>query len=286
VGLKTGLANYDDKMGGLLPGEYTIIAGPTTIGKTTFARQWCRNITASHYALWVALEMTPENLMDKDVSALSGVPVRDIVRGRYGEETYAKMGAQFEILRKLKLYTVSGRVTTKDIRNYIRRMLATTGLSVVFIDYIQLLSDKYGENNNARIGFITKELENTCKEFRVPIVGLSQLSRAPDKRPNKRPITGDLRDSGDLEHSADTIVFLYSSGYYDSKKEKSRQISECIIAKNRLRGFTGRLWLRWNPKYETNEPVRRTGKDDYADYRPEFEGIGEGYEPGTAESDE
>ena len=287
AGLRTGMLNYDDKMGGLLPGEYTVIAGPSTVGKTTFARQWARNIGASHYVLWFALEMLPENLEDKDVAAFSGVSVKDIVRGRYEPETYSKMLDTFNTIEKLNIYTVSGSLTTRDIRSNMRQMLATTGLSVVFVDYIQLLADKVGDgNNNVRVGYIGKTLENLAKEFRVPIVAMSSLSRAPEKRVNKRPIMSDLRDSGDLEYSADTIFFLHSPALLDPSKEKTRYITEGIVAKNRLRGPLGRIFFRWNPKYETNEPVRKVGKDDYANYESEQPGFTEGDTEGDTGSDE
>ena len=121
------------------------------------------------------------------------------------------------------------------------------GLDAVFVDYLQLLRDRHGSNSNERIGFISNELASISKEFNTPLVVLSQLNRAADSREDKRPHLSDLRESGSIEQDADLILFLYRDSYY---KRDAGTEAELIIAKDRLRGTSGKLKLIWEARNE------------------------------------
>lgn len=129
-------------------------------------------------------------------------------------------------------------------------MKLSYGLDSAFIDYLQLLRDRYGTSPNERITFISGELANMAKEFNIPLVVLSQLSRAPEGRADKRPLLSDLRESGAIEQDADLILFLYRASYYERDINPHGAETELLIGKDRLRGITGKLALYWDARGE------------------------------------
>ena len=131
------------------------------------------------------------------------------------------------------------------------RMKLSYGLDVVFIDYLQLFRDRYGGNANERMGFISGEVTAMAKEFNIPVVALSQLSRATEGRMDKRPHLSDLRESGSLEQDADLIIFLYRDSYYDREIDPDGAKTELLVSKDRLRGLAGgKIILYWDNKRE------------------------------------
>lgn len=247
-GILTGLVKYDELLGGVLPGEYLILAANTSVGKTSLATQISRYIAQTKQVLIVSLEMTRQAIIDKNVAALSGVPSKLINLGNYPpdrEERILNATAQLSTLNGTVTTTAN---TTMKIRNTIERMKLGKGVDFVVIDYIQKIRDRYGKSENDRISFISSELANMAKDYNVAIMALSQLNRLNWGRQDKRPMMSDLRDSGSLEQDADTILMLYRESYISAQTgEKSKDsTTELIVRKNRLRGNLGTICLDWN----------------------------------------
>jgi len=259
-GLGTGIKALDKLMGGVSDGDYIILASRPGMGKTTFALQMAQNIAAEHTVLFASLEMMPEAIIDKIVASFAGKPVRVVRRGNYPNELLDEIVFTFGKLNQLKLYLYHGAATVASLRQSIEQMQASYGLELVFLDYLHLLRDRYGSNTNERIGFISGELATIAKEFSMPLIVLSQLSRAPDDRMDKRPHLSDLRESGSIEQDADLIMFLYRDSYYNRGIEVDGAETELIIAKDRLRGITGKLKLYWDSEGEKYVEGKREGK--------------------------
>lgn len=250
LGLSTGFEAFDRKTGGFFDGDYIVIASRPGVGKTSLALQTAEAVASSHNALFVSLEMMPEGIIDKLVARLTDKPVRFIRRGSYDDALIGEIILSLAKISELNLYLCHGPATTASLRRVMERMKLSYGLDIAFIDYLQLLRDRYGSNANERIGFISGELASMAKEFNIPLVVLSQLSRAPDDRMDKRPHLADLRESGAIEQDADLIMFLYRDSYYDHKVDPDGAETEVLISKDRLRGLTGKFKLYWDAKGE------------------------------------
>jgi replicative DNA helicase len=243
LGLATGLKALDSKIGGLFPGEFIIVAARGGMGKTTLGLQIARNMAASLKVLFVSMEMSAASVTDKNVAALSGKRNRTIALGNYSDDTMGGINDALGILSELYLYILEGNQTTSSLRTNMERQICSHGCDVVFVDYLQRFSDRYGSSPNDRVSHISGELADIAKDFNLPLVVLCQLNREPDKREDKRPHLTDLRDSGAIEQDADLVLFIYRESYYN-RNEVNNQ-TELIIAKDRLRGCTGYIPLAW-----------------------------------------
>ena len=250
VGIATGLINFDRHTGGLFSGDYTILASRPGVGKTTLALQIAKYIAQNRNVLFVSLEMLPEAVLDKLVACLVGRPARLIRRGGYTDELLDEITLSLGKLAESNLYLCRGPATTMSLRQLMERMKFSYGLDVAFVDYLQLLRDRYGPNTNERVTFISGELANMAKEFNIPLVVLSQLSRAPEGRADKRPLLSDLRESGAIEQDADLILFLYRESYYERGVDPHGAEAELLIDKDRMRGITGKFVLYWDAHEE------------------------------------
>lgn len=242
-GLSTGISKLDDICGGLFKGELIIIAGRPGLGKTTLALQIAKDIAQTQNVLVCSLEMSVASLTDKLMAGITGKPANVIRRGNYSDDTLDKIMFGLGKLSEGNLYITNGARTTNKLRGYIDKMKTAYGVSAVFIDHIQMFMDK-AKSRYEGITNISRELESMTKEFDIPIMALSQLSRETEKRTDKRPVLSDLRESGALEQDADAVWFLYRDSYYDDKA--SKESAELIIAKNRAAGVTGKIRLRWD----------------------------------------
>jgi len=245
-GMATGIKEFDRQTGGLSSGDYVILASRPGVGKSTLALQVATEIAHAHNVLFASLEMLPTAIMDNLVAHLIERPSRVVRRGNYSDELFDKITLAEGELAQSNLYLCRGPATTKSLRQLMERMKLSFGLDIVFVDYLQLIRDRYGNNANERVGFISGELASISKEFDIPLVVLSQLSRAPEARADKHPLLSDLRDSGSIEQDADLILFLTRESYYKRKMEKHCAETEFIIAKDRMRGLTGTLSLYWD----------------------------------------
>ncbi len=245
-GIPTGMIAFDRKTGGLFNGDFVILGSRPGMGKTTFALQIAMQMSYYYKVLFVSLEMTPESVIDKLVAHLIKRPARLVRRGNYSEELLSQIALSLGDLASTNLYLSRGPATTNSIRQIIERMKLSYGLDAVFIDYLHYLRDRTGSNDNERIGFISGELANMAKEFNIPFVVLSQLSRATEGRLDKRPLLSDLRSSGSIEQDADLILFLSRKSYYDRDMNPHGVETELIIAKDRMRGEIGKLSFYWD----------------------------------------
>lgn len=249
-GIPTGFSGFDKRTGGLFNGDYIILASRPGVGKTTLALQVAKHVAENHNVLFASLEMLPEAVLDKLVASLVGRPARVIRRGGYTDELLDAITLSLGELAEFRLYLCRGPQTTSSLRQLMERMKLNYGLGIAFIDYLQLLRDRYGANSNERITYISGELANMAKEFDIPLVVLSQLSRAPEGRADKRPLLSDLRESGAIEQDADLILFLYRQSYYERGMNPHGAETELLIDKDRMRGITGKLALYWDAQGE------------------------------------
>ena len=246
-GIGTGFFKLDEYTGGLFPGELTILAARPGLGKSTLMLQIARNIGAEKNALVLSLEMLADSLTDKVMVGITGKSARVIRHGNYSEDTRSKLIFGLGGLAESNLHMAQGTATTATLRGYIEKMLSSFGgVSAVFVDYLQLFTDK-GKSRYEAITTISRELAVMAKDYKIPIVALSQLSRATEQREDKRPQLSDLRESGAIEQDADIILFLYRDSYY-TKSNDTR--AELIVAKSRPTGIIGSIKLNWNADRE------------------------------------
>lgn len=244
TGLATGFVDLDKITAGLQAGDLIIIAGRPSMGKTAFAMNIAENAILSQKKTAIfSLEMSAEQLMLRLIASVSGVSLNGLKTGRMSEVDYldnyltaiSKLSDYLEYLN-INEYTLQ---TAAGVRRECRKLQRQSGLDLIVIDYLQLMSgDNETDNRNLDLSRITRSLKGLAKELNVPIILLSQLNRDLGKRADKRPILTDLRDSGSIEQDADLVLMLHRPEYYDKENESLKGLAECIIAKNR-NGETG-----------------------------------------------
>lgn len=258
VGARTGFTLLDSITSGLNKSDLIIIAARPGMGKTSFAMNIATNVArrAEKEVVTFNLEMSKEQLATRILSTEALVESNTLRNGRISGDDWVKLATSAGYLSSLPLYIDdTASMTVQQMKAKLRR---TKNLGLVIIDYLQLMeSTSHSDNRVTVISEITRQLKVMAKELNVPVILLSQLSRAVESRTDKRPMLSDLRESGSIEQDADIVLFLYREAYYN--KESQRQnISECIVAKNR-HGETGTVELIWdgqytrfsNPDYET-----------------------------------
>ena len=271
VGLKTGLNDFDKKIGGLHKSDLIIIAGRPSMGKTAFATNIASNICNKKInnkktnVLFFSLEMSSEQLATRVLSEISQISSEGIRTGNLSKTDFEKIIKASEKLNELSLFIDdSPALTISSIRTRSRRLKRKHELDLIIIDYLQLISGESKNLNDNRvkeISDITRGLKAIAKELNIPVVALSQLSRKVEEREEKRPQLADLRESGSIEQDADLVVFLYREEYYlarteppegtekhvmwTSKMEKVHNIAEAIVAKHR-HGPISRVKLHFN----------------------------------------
>jgi replicative DNA helicase len=243
--IRTGIRSFDIKKGGYLPSEYVILAARTSMGKTTYALQQARNIAHKKYVLYISLEMSKDQVTNKNVAAMTGINENSISLGSYNEEQLGKINKVLGELAELKLFVAEGNRTTHDIRRLIEQQGSATGVDIVFVDYLQRIGDRSAPDQYNRVGNISWELALMTKEFKIPIVALAQLNRESEHRPDKRATLTDLRDSGRIEEDADMVQFLYRASYYKNEVSCNPFEAEVNVFKDRLRGQPGTIILNY-----------------------------------------
>ena len=252
-GLSTGMKDLDVKINGLNNSDLFLIAARPAMGKTAFALNLCLNV-AKKYNKTVAmfsLEMSREQLAMRLMSIESFVDGKKLATGKLTEEEWTKLGMASASLSQTDIRVDDNpAITVAEMNAKLRRV---ENLGLVIIDYLQLMTgsgySKPGENRQSVVSDISRSLKIMAKELNVPVVCLSQLSRGPEGRPDKRPMLSDLRESGAIEQDADEVLFLYRDEYYNENTE-DKGIAECIVAKNR-HGEVGTVKLQWVPQYQT-----------------------------------
>ena len=248
VGARTGFTLLDSITSGLNKSDLIIIAARPGMGKTSFAMNIATNVArrSEKEVVTFNLEMSKEQLATRILSTEALVESNSLRNGRITGEDWVKLATSAGYLSTIPLYIDdTASMTVQQMKAKLRR---TKNLGLVIIDYLQLMeSTSHSDNRVTVISEITRQLKVMAKELNVPVILLSQLSRAVESRTDKRPMLSDLRESGSIEQDADIVLFLYREAYYN--KESQRQnISECIVAKNR-HGETGTVELIWDGQY-------------------------------------
>ena len=252
-GLSTGLRDLDMKINGLNKSDLLLVAARPAMGKSAFALNLGLNV-AKKYKKTVAifnLEMSREQLAMRLLASESFVDSKKMATGKLSEDEWSKLCMASASLSQTDIRIDDNpSVTVAEINAKCRRL---DNLGMVIIDYLQLMTGsgygKASENRVQVVGEISRALKIMAKELNVPVICLSQLSRAVESRTDKRPIMSDLRESGAIEQDADEVIFLYRDEYYNENTE-DKGVAECIVSKNR-HGETGTVKLQWIPQYQT-----------------------------------
>ena len=253
-GLSTGLRDLDSKINGLNKSDLLLVAARPAMGKSAFALNLGVNV-AKAYKKTVAifnLEMSREQLAMRLLASESFIDMQKLATGKLTDEEWGKLAMAAASLSQTDIRIDDNpSVTVADINAKCRRI---ENLGLVVIDYLQLMtSSGYGKNSGDNrvtiVGEISRALKIMAKELNIPVVCLSQLSRAVESRMDKRPILSDLRESGAIEQDADSVMFLYRDEYYNPNSE-DKGLAECIVSKNR-HGETGTVKLQWFGPYQT-----------------------------------
>ena len=253
TGVPTGFTDLDNKTAGLHGSDLILIAARPAMGKTAFAL----NI-AAHAAIRekvpVAvfnLEMSKEQLGNRILCMEAMVDSNKIMTGKLDEEDWNKLAGVIGPISDAGIYIDdTPGISIMEIRTKCRKLKMEKNIGLIVIDYIQLVqgsSNKRNGNREQEIAEISRSLKILAKELNVPVIALSQLSRAVEQRPDHRPMLSDLRESGSIEQDADIVMFLYRDDYYNPETEE-KDISEVIIAKHRA-GSTGTVKLLWMGNY-------------------------------------
>ena len=273
VGVPTGLTDLDDRLGGLHKSDLIIIAGRPSMGKTALATNIAFNAAKKlqddgkkSSIAFFSLEMSSEQLSTRILAEQSRIKSKDIRRGRISEEQFDKFIETSKDISELPLYIdETPAISIAALSNRARRIKRLYGLDMVVIDYIQLMrASNFKDGRVQEISEITQGLKALAKELSVPVVALSQLSRAVEARDDKKPQLADLRESGSIEQDADVVMFVYREAYYLERKEprpatvehaewqaKMNEVSslaEIIIGKQR-HGPTGNIMLEFEAMF-------------------------------------
>ncbi len=243
----TGYRDLDSIIGGFRPGQLIVLAARPSVGKTAFALNIARNVAMeSDKAVAVfSLEMSKDELGQRFIFMEAGVKGNQVMQGFISQAQLASIHDAGQRLDNLPIFIDDSAGTTPlQIRAKMRRLLsrADSDIKLVIIDYLQLMNIKeFTASMNERVTIISRSLKEIAKEFKVPVIALSQLSRAVEQRESKKPQLSDLRESGAIEQDADMVMFLYREAYYNKEKADDNT-TDVILAKNR-NGPTGEVKL-------------------------------------------
>lgn len=250
TGVPTGFGYIDQMTSGLQKSDLVLVAARPAMGKTSFALNIAQHaaIRAGVTTAIFNLEMSKEQLASRIICSEAMVGGNKLKDGTLDANDWVSIGENMQRLEKAPIYIDdSSAVTVSEIRAKCRRLKQQHNLGLVVIDYLQLMQGSgksKGDNRQNEVAEISRSLKILAKEIQVPIITLSQLSRGPESRTNKRPMLSDLRESGAIEQDADIVMFLYRDEYYNPDSP-DKNIAECIIAKHR-NGETGTVKLWWD----------------------------------------
>lgn len=259
----TGFKSLDNKIGGLKPGDLVILAARPSMGKTALALNIAQHIgeTGKNVAVF-SLEMSKEQLTDRLICATMGVDSWKLNKGLLEDEEFMRMGDALERLSKANIYiddSAGGNLL--EIKSKARRLKIESGLDFIVIDYLQLMSAGNPMNRVQEISDISRGIKSLARELGVPIMALSQLSRAVESRVSKEPILSDLRESGSIEQDADVVLMIYREDYYDEFTE-NKGVTNVFVRKNR-NGPIGGADLKFEKKYMKFYDLEKTREGGY-----------------------
>jgi replicative DNA helicase len=247
-GLPTGFDEVDEVISGLNRSDLILIASRPGMGKTSFALNIALNAAkrSEKSVAFFSLEMSREQLVMRLISNECLVDLKKLVTGRLNEEDWTGIARASAVLSKTDIRVDDNpAINVNEMKAKCRRL---DHLGLIIIDYLQLMQGTRNyDNRTQEVGEISRSLKIMAKELNVPVVCLSQLSRANESRSDKRPMLSDLRESGAIEQDADIVLFLYRDEYYNEDTTE-KNVAECIVAKNR-HGETGKISMQWLPQY-------------------------------------
>ena len=251
TGIPTGFLDLDYRTAGMQPSDLVLIAARPSMGKTAFELNLARH-AAFKKGLTVAifsLEMSKEQLVNRMLSMESSVDAQKLRTGQMSDQEWEKLIESAGVIGKSSLIIDdTPGIGIAELRSKCRKYKLEHNLGIIIIDYLQLMTgSKRSDSRQQEISDISRSLKEVARELSVPVIALSQLSRAVEQRPDHRPMLSDLRESGAIEQDADVVMFIYRDDYYNKDSEK-KNIAEIIIAKQR-NGPIGTVELVWLPNY-------------------------------------
>ena len=252
TGIPTGFNDLDLQTAGMQPSDLILIAARPSMGKTAFVLNLAqhmalrKNVTTAIFSL----EMSKVQLVNRMLSLESKVDAQNLRTGNLEDSDWERLIESAEVIGSSNLIIDdTPSISISELRSKCRKFKMNNNLGIVIIDYLQLmtLGGKSAESKQLEVSEISRSLKAVARELNVPVIALSQLSRAVEQRPDHRPMLSDLRDSGAIEQDADVVMFLYRDDYYNKESEK-KNIAEVIIAKQR-NGPIGTVELAWLPQY-------------------------------------
>ncbi len=248
LGIPTGYHMLDKVMTGLNKSDLLVLAARPGMGKTAFALNLAVNVAKQGKKVAIfSLEMSNEQLVERLLSSEAFIPSDRMRRGMLNSDDWVNLAVASQAIAKMPIYLDdTAGITIGEMKGKLRRL---RDVSFVVIDYLQLMQNgaKRSDNRVQEVSEMTRALKIMAKEFSIPVLVLSQLSRGPESRQDKRPMLSDLRESGSIEQDADLVLFLYRDSYYNDQSENPG-IAECVVAKNR-HGETANVKLGWDGQY-------------------------------------
>lgn len=232
-GVSTGLSALDELVCGLRPGNMVVVGGLTGSGKTILGLQITQHVTCKLDGVGLAfsMEMTKEELITRGIASIGAVNLSALDSGDLNDDDWPRITSAVSVLNKAKLFVNDqAGMTVARIRSIARQCQRREGLSILLIDYIQLISAESSSNRSLEVGKISTALKNLAKELKIPVVVLAQLNRGSTNRPDKRPRPSDIRDSGQIEQDADVVILVHRD--MDSE-EGQNGVTELIVGKVR-----------------------------------------------------
>lgn len=265
TGIPTGFIDLDYRTAGMQPSDLILVAARPSMGKTAFELNLAhymafkKNLTVALFSL----EMSKEQLVNRMFSLESNVDAQKLRTGQLNDQEWERLIESAGIIGRSNLIIDdTPGISIAELRSKCRKYKLEHDLSIIMIDYLQLMSGSgRSESRQQEISDISRSLKALARELNVPVIALSQLSRAVEQRPDHRPMLSDLRESGAIEQDADVVMFLYRDDYYNHDSP-DKGISEVIIAKQR-NGPIGTVKLAWLPEYTKFANLER-GKDSFS----------------------
>ncbi len=256
--IQTGFESLDFKLTGLKWWDMVIVAARPSMWKTAFALNLAQNIWYKKKSVAIfSLEMSKEQLTDRMIASAMGIDSWKLGKGELEDVEFAKIWEAMEKLSQADIYiddSAGGNLI--DLKSKCRRLKIESWLDMIIIDYLQLMTNGNSLNRVQEVSEISRGIKSLARELDVPIIALSQLSRAVESRPNKQPVLSDLRESGSIEQDADIVMMMYREDYYDEFSEK-KWLTEIFIRKNR-NGPTGTVQLMFNKNNQKFLEIERS----------------------------
>lgn len=248
TGVPSGFTEIDKMTAGFQPGDLIIIAARPSMGKTAFSLNLAQHIALREKktVAYFSVEMGKEQVMMRLLAAEAGIPISAVRLGNFHDSEWPKLINAASRLSEASLYVddTSG-ISPFEIRAKARRLKASKGLDIIFIDYLQIMDLKMKVDNRERqVSEISRMLKAIAKELEIPVIALAQLNRGVEGRGDRQPLLSDLRESGSIEQDADLIMMLYREDYYEKDKSENKGLADVLIRKQR-NGPVGDVRLKW-----------------------------------------